>query len=153
MDHAFGGTLDGKYFVSNNFAFGISFSGYDVKNIAPNRFNVNPTARRFIGSFLPTVTYRYPLNGNFAPYAFAGAGMIFNGGNSIYTEPSSGSAGQALRFEKVEHDVKLDVESGIGVEYRFSKTFGVFSEAAFDKVDRPHSNFATFRSGVTISFQ
>ena len=149
-DHSFGGTLAGKYFLNNNIGLGLSLSGYDVKNVAPSKFNVGPGDRRFIGDSLLTVTYRYPM-GQFAPYVFAGGGFVFNGGNSVVKEPT-GTPGKILRFEKAEHDVKLLGEVGAGLEYRLSQNWGILAEAAFDKIDRPQSNSFQLRTGINFAF-
>lgn len=153
VDHALGGTLAANYFFAKYFGAGVSFSGYDVRNLStPARVATSNDQRRFVGDLLVNATFRYPIGTSpFAPYVRVGAGPIFNGGNQQLTEPD-GSAGRVLRFEKVEHDVKLVAEGAVGAEYRLNKTFGILAEAAFDKIDRPHSNFMTIRTGVNVAF-
>ncbi len=67
------------------------------------------------------------------------------------TEPS-GTIGKKVRFEIAEHDVKLNAEAGIGVEYRISPRIGFVSEIAFDKIDRPQANYGTARVGINLAF-
>ncbi len=153
VDHAFGGTLAANYFFMKYFGVGISGSGYDVKNVStPARVATSNDQRRFVGNALLNVTFRYPIGTTpFAPYARIGAGGLFNGGNSMLHEPNC-SAECTLLFEKVDHDAKGMEEGAIGVEYRINHTFGIITEGAFDKVNRPHSNFATIRAGVNVAF-
>ena len=147
-DHAFGGTLNAKFFFAKYFGTGLSVSGFDVRNVLGPNFG---NGHRFVGDFLPTLTFRYPI-GNFAPYVFAGVGTIFNGGNRSLKEPSNGSFGRKIRFEVAEHDAQVLSEAGIGVEYRLNKNIGFITEAVFDKVARPQSNFGGMRAGVNIAF-
>jgi hypothetical protein len=146
-DHAFGGTLAAKYFFTENIGAALNFSGYDVR---ANPLSKTDKSRRFVGNLPLEVIFRYPI-GSFAPYAFAGAGPIFNGGNSTLIEPS-GTIGKKIKFELTEHDVKLLGEGGLGVEYRLTPNWGIFTEGSFGKIDRPHSNFFTTRTGVSFAF-
>jgi hypothetical protein len=153
VDHAFGGTLDANYFFKKYFGVGIGFSGYDVRNIStPARVATSNDSRRFVGDLLVNTTLRYPIGTSpFAPYIRGGLGPIFNGGNQQLVEPD-GTPGKQIRFELVEHDVKMVAEGAVGVEFRINKTFGILTECAFDKIDRPHSNFMTIRAGVNVAF-
>jgi hypothetical protein len=153
VDHAFGGALSGKYFFAKYFGIGIDLAGYDVKNVStPARVATSSDARRFVGDSLVSATFRYPIGTSaFAPYVRLGAGSIFNGGNRQLTEPS-GTIGKKLRFELAEHDAKMIGEGAVGLEYRLNQTFGIITEGAFDKVDRPHSNFGTLKAGVNVAF-
>jgi Outer membrane protein beta-barrel domain len=160
LDHAFGGTLEAKYFFTQNIGAGISFSGYDARN--SNSVETGSLGQKlppgilatgtsgFVGDVMLKAVYRYPI-GQVAPYAFIGGGAIFNGGNSTLTEPS-GTVGKKFAFGLIEHDVKMIGEAGAGVEYRFTPNFGAFMEGAFDKIDRPNSNFYSIRTGLTIAF-
>jgi len=90
-DHAWGGGGDVKYFWHRYFGFGVEGFGLDAKR---TRFDFTgvPTAggfvftkdedRRAIGAVLGTFTIRYPIGcSRFAPYAWAGGGSIFGGGD------------------------------------------------------------------------
>jgi hypothetical protein len=160
LDHAFGGTLNALYYPWLNFGGGISFSGYDARNSnsiqtgflgqkLPGALLATGTSG-FVGDVLVRLVARYPI-GQIAPYAFLSGGAIFNGGNSTVTTPS-GTIGKKVEANLISHDVKMLGEAGAGVEYRFTPNFGAFAEGAFDKIDRPQSNFWSIRSGLTVAF-
>src|SRR5207237_137036 len=91
-DHAWGGGGDIKYFFRRYFGVGIEAFALDAKkggfdiDLRPldnvflhDRFS----HQRTISSVLGTFTLRYPIAGSrFAPYAWAGGGAIFGGGES-----------------------------------------------------------------------
>lgn len=140
VDHAWGGSLGAAYFFTKYIGAGLNFDGYRVTS----------TGTGFIGDLVPRLILRYPI-GQFAPYGFVGAGMIFNGGNPSLSEPSC-TVGCTLRFERVEHDVKLDAQAGAGIEFRLTRNWGIFAEGQFEKIDRPQSNAYSFKSGVRFAF-
>ena len=153
VDHAFGGTLAVNYFFMKYFGVGLSGSGWDVANVStPARVATDSNERRFVGNVLENLTFRYPIGTSaFAPYVRVGGGAIFNGGNATFTEPNV-SFGKTLQFEAVEHNAQAVAEGALGLEYRINKNFGVVTEAAYDKVCVPHSNFATVRVGLNVAF-
>jgi hypothetical protein len=159
VDHAFGGTLDGKYFFSKYFGAGLSFTGLAINNSTSleTGFFGEPIPQLpaagntgFVGNILAKAVARYPI-GQFAPYGFVGIGAIFNGGNTELTAPN-GLTGNQVKFQAIEHDVKMIIEPGIGLEYRLTKNIGIVAEGAFDKIDRPQSNAWTIRSGLNVAF-
>ena len=146
-DHAFGGTLEAKYFINKYFGFGLGGSGYDVKNSLGPDFG---GSHRFVGAAFALLTGRYPI-GAFAPYATVGLGGVFNGGNHTLTEPGA-TIGKTLQFEAVEHDAKLMVQPALGLEYRFTKNFSLLTEGTFTKITRPQSNGFGMRIGASFNF-
>ena len=142
-DHGLGGTIGAEYFFAKYFGVGADFSGFSVDDRRVG-------SEKFVGNFLVDLRLRYPI-GSFAPYVALRGGPLFNGGNKSLKEPS-GTIGKKIRFEILEHDVKLDAEAAVGTEFRLTKNWGIFAEAAFDKVDRPQSNFVSFRSGLNFAF-
>src|SRR4051812_2201137 len=91
-DHAWGGGGDVKYFFMRYFGIGIQGfvlgakkSGFDIDFDDEEEvfFHERTLHRRAIGSVLGTFTLRYPVPcTRFAPYAWAGVGAIFGGGES-----------------------------------------------------------------------
>src|SRR5258708_6430253 len=89
VDKAFGGTADAKYFFSEYFGGGLSFSGYDVRNSTSVQSGflgqklpagiLAAGTSGFVGDVLLKVVPRYPI-ARFAPYSFLGGCAIFNGG-------------------------------------------------------------------------
>lgn len=151
-DHAFGGSVKVKYFFDRYFGIGLEGGGYDVRNTLGPNFG---GSHRFVGDALASFTARYPinnfLNGALAPYASIGVGGVFNGGNKTLIEPSA-TVGKLIKFEQVEHDAKLMLQPVVGVEYRFTKNWGVFTEGFFSKITRPQSNTFGGRVGVGYAF-
>jgi hypothetical protein len=153
VDHTYGGTLAANYFFAKYFGVGLSFSGDYVRNLStPARVATSNDQRRFVGDLLANVTLRYPIGTSpFSPYVRVGAGAIFNGGNKQLQSPD-GSIGQQIRFAAVQHDAQMIGEGALGIEYRITHNIGIISEASFDKVTRPQSNFLTGRVGVNVAF-
>lgn len=91
-DNAWGGGMDIKYFFGRYFGIGIQGfglsakrSGFDIdmRPLDGVFFGEKTTDRRVIGSVLGTLTLRYPIPcSRFSPYAWAGVGAIFGGGES-----------------------------------------------------------------------
>lgn len=145
-DHTFGGGLFANYWFTQNFGAGVSFNGfYDTA-----KGERVPSDTRFVGTVPVMLLARYPI-GNWAPFAFVGAGALINGGNSTVKQPSA-TPGKILEFERYEHDVKLVAPMGAGIEYKFSPKLGIIGSMEFDKVDRPSSNFMTSKVGLSYSF-
>jgi hypothetical protein len=91
-DHAWGGGGDIKYFFHRYFGVGIegfvldaNKGGFDIFEDPriPIFIRERTNHRRAIGSVLGTFNLRYPIPcSRFAPYAWAGVGAIFGGGES-----------------------------------------------------------------------
>jgi opacity protein-like surface antigen len=147
VDHAFGGTIDLKYFLKEYYGIGVRFSGYNVRNPSGPAINGE---RKFVGDLLPTLTFRYPM-GKFAPYVFVGAGTLFNGGNKGFKIPNVSIGGKIDAVEG-DRDAKMMAEGGLGVEYRLTPSWSVNLEGVFDKPMRPNSNSYGLRAGLGFNF-
>jgi hypothetical protein len=93
-DHAWGGSVDLKYFFCRYFGVGVQGFGLNVRqSYADVLFNFSHPvppgvdhartshSREFVGGGLATFTLRYPIGSSrFAPYVFAGGGAVFGGG-------------------------------------------------------------------------
>jgi hypothetical protein len=97
-DHAWGGGVDLKYFFHRYFGVGIEGWAVDARRAFADVDDVfigippsdvfsarNGHESRAVGSVLGTFTLRYPIPcTRFAPYAFAGGGGIFGGGERTH---------------------------------------------------------------------
>lgn len=170
-DHAWGGGGDVKYFF--NRYFGVGIEGF-VLNAKKGGFDIDLrpldevflhdrfSHERAIGSVLGTFTLRYPIRcSRFAPYAWAGGGAIFGGGESDqFIATSTGGAAAAaqelpfvnIRTRHFGTETKLTGQFGYGIELRLSRHFGWTNDFSWNVVDGPQNNFGMFRSGLTFAF-
>ena len=132
VDHAFGGGLDAKYFFTRY--LGVGAEGYLL--------DTHDTA----GAALGTLTFRYPLSGSrFAPYVFAGGGMIFNGDDSDFRFTRRGV------FRR-DDDSKALGQLGGGFEIRLTPRIGLMNDISWNVIDGSENNFGMARTGVNFSF-
>ena len=157
-DHAWGGGGDVKYFWHRYFGLGVEGFVLDAKRIRFD-FNGTPTPggfvftkdedRRAIGSVLGTLTLRYPIAcSRFAPYAWAGGGAIFGGGERDRVVLS----GATLTTDHSEGESKAMGQFGGGIEVRITRHIGWTNDFSWNVVDGPHNNFGMVRSGLTFAF-
>lgn len=163
-DHAWGGGGDIKYFWHKYFGFG--FEGF-VLDAKRTRFDLDfPTTnpsdflftktddRRAIGAMLGTFTLRYPIGcSRFAPYAWAGGGAIFGGGEkdreitgTLVTGAPTGTT------DHTDGESKGMGQFGGGIEVRITKHIGLMNDFSWNVVDGSHNNFGMVRSGLTFAF-
>lgn len=164
-DHAWGGGVDVKYFFCRYFAVGAEGFLFDAKRNTldievPTPLVMTATRgeeRRVIGSALGTITLRYPIHcSRFAPYIWAGAGGIFNGGerdilivnNVCGVACGSGNA----RTEHQGSQAEAIGQFGGGVEFRFTPHVGWINDFSWNVVEGPDNNFGMVRSGLNFSF-
>jgi hypothetical protein len=163
-DHAWGGGGDLKYFFCRYAGVGVEgFAldghkpGYDIFEdqaipvFIHRRINHNHT----IGAVLGTFTLRYPIPcTRFAPYAWAGVGALFGGGEreTLHTQ---GPPDAFLVNAQTEHfgaETKVLGQFGAGLEIRFARRVGWTNDLAFGVIDGPRNNFGMFRSGLNFAF-
>lgn len=169
-DHAWGGGGDVKYFFGRYFGvgvegFGLSAkrSGFDIDSRPLDGvFNgVKTTDRRVVGSVLGTFTLRYPVQGSrFSPYAWAGVGAIFGGGESdrlITTELPGPDPGGEIPFVNAAtvhsgSTTELIGQFGGGLEFRFNRHVGWIGDFSWNAINGAHNDFGMFRTGVNFAF-
>lgn len=166
-DHAWGGGIDLKYFFHRY--FGVGIEGY-VVNARKGGFDIfedpfvpvfdieRETHHRAIGSVLGTFTLRYPVPcTRFAPYAWAGVGAIFGGGerdelfaHSLVNPPDA----FVSEVHTVHHgDYTTAVgQFGIGLETRFTRNIGWMNDLSFSVLEGPRNNFGMVRTGINFAF-
>ena len=161
-DDAWGGGIDLKYFFHRYFGVGIEAYGLAVHREAPEVSIPTGTdgnlvtlrdEDKTVGSVLGTFTLRYPI-GRFAPYVFAGAGMIFGGGDVRHLE-FNGIGGNGQNYFEIYRggdSTEAVGQFGAGLEVRFTRHIGVMAGFSWNVVNGPQNNFGMARSGLTFAF-
>ncbi|PYJ04847.1 MAG: hypothetical protein DME95_06300, partial [Verrucomicrobia bacterium] len=163
-DHAWGGGGDIKYFFCRYFGVGVegfvldgSKNGFDIFEdptipiFTRERINHDHTT----GAVLGTFTLRYPIPcTRFAPYAWAGVGAIFGGGERdvLHTQGPPDALAIHAQTEHFGSETKLLGQFGAGLEFRIARHFGWTNDLSFGVIDGPKNNFGMFRSGLNIAF-
>src|SRR6266498_1678031 len=163
-DHAWGGGGDIKYFFCRYFGVGIegfvldgSKTGFDIFEdptipiFTRERINHDHT----IGTVLGTFTLRYPIPcTRFAPYAWAGVGAIFGGGERdvLHTQGPPDAFAVHAQTDHFGSETKVLGQFGAGLEFRIARHFGWTNDLSFGVIDGPKNNFGMFRSGLNIAF-
>jgi opacity protein-like surface antigen len=132
-DHAWGGGLGVNYFFQRNFGIGLEGMLFDPRG-----------GNDVVGTAALNVIFRFPIDSAcFAPYIYGGIGAVFNA-EDIEADDFTDDAS--------EEDAYLAGHAGFGVEYRFTRNFGVFVDARYTWVDESKNDFVTARSGFRIAF-
>jgi len=163
-DHAWGGGGDIKYFFCRYFGVGVegfvldgSKNGFDIFEdptipiFTRERINHDHTT----GAVLGTFTLRYPIPcTRFAPYAWAGVGAIFGGGERdvLHTQGPPDAFAVHAQTDHFGSETKLLGQFGAGLEFRIARHFGWTNDLSFGVIDGPKNNFGMFRSGLNIAF-
>jgi hypothetical protein len=129
-DHAWGGGIDANYMFTRY--FGVGVEGYGL------------AAEDAVGQASGNLIFRYPIPGTrFAPYAFAGGGVIFDG-----------SHGDDLVDRDVHHrhDARGMGQFGGGFEFRITPQLGIINDFSWNVLDGPRDDFGMIRSGIRFAF-
>jgi hypothetical protein len=163
-DHAWGGGGDIKYFFYRYFGVGVEAFALDASK---NGFDIfeDPTIPIFtrerinhhhtIGAVLGTFTLRYPIPcTRFAPYAWAGVGAIFGGGERdvLVTQGPPDAFAVHAQTHHLGSETKLLGQFGAGLEFRIARHFGWTNDLSFGVINGPKNNFGMFRSGLNFAF-
>ena len=163
-DHAWGGGGDVKYFFCRyagvgieGFALDAHKPGFDIFEdpavpvFTHQRINHNHT----VGAVLGTLTLRYPIRcTRFAPYAWAGVGAIFGGGESdtVHTQGPPDAFAVNAQTTHSGSETKVLGQFGAGLEMRFARHIGWTNDLSFGVIDGPRNNFGMLRSGLNFAF-
>jgi len=160
-DHAWGGGGDVKFFWHKYFGFGVEGFVLDAKRTQftfagtglPNgTFFSKDDDRRIIGSVLGTFTLRFPIGcSRFAPYAWAGGGSIFGGGERDVIH-SNGALTPTFTTTHTSGEGKAMGQFGGGFEVRITRHVGWLNDFSWNIVDGPRNNFGMVRSGINFAF-
>jgi hypothetical protein len=153
-DHVWGGGGDVKYFMFRYFGLGVEGWAGEAER---THFDVTPAGGVFehqqdrtVGSVLGTFTIRYPIGcSRFAPYAWAGGGGIFGGGER---DSAVTVGGTRFVFDHGDGESLAVGQFGGGFEVRITRHIGLMNDFSWNVVDGPHNNFGMVRSGLTFSF-
>ncbi len=130
VDHAWGGGLSANYIFGRY--FGIGVEGYGL------------AARDAVGQASANLILRYPIpNTRFAPYVFAGGGVIFNGSDFV-DRPFH-------RFDR-RNDTEGMGQFGGGLEVRLTPNFGIINDFSWNVLGGPRDDFGMIRSGIRFAF-
>lgn len=134
-DHAWGGGIDVNYMF--NRYFGVGLEGYGL------------AADDAIGQTSGNLIFRYPVPGTrFAPYGYAGGGVIFNGSRVEDLVDRGRSIGSIRRNAEVEGMGQF----GAGFEIRVTPNIGVINDFSWNVVNGDRNDFGMVRSGVRFAF-
>jgi hypothetical protein len=163
-DHAWGGGGDFKYFFHRYFGVGVEGFALDASK---NGFDIfeDPTIPIFtrkrinhdhtIGAVLGTLTLRYPIPcTRFAPYAWAGVGAIFGGGERdvLHTQGPPDAFAVHAQTDHFGSETKVLGQFGAGLEFRIARHVGWTNDLSFGVIDGPRNNFGMVRSGLNFAF-
>jgi Outer membrane protein beta-barrel domain len=164
-DHTWGGGLDAKYFFNRYVAVGIE--GYAVSRTASVSYlsffapvgttSVTLRDTRTIGAGLATITLRYPIGtSRFAPYAFAGAGVIAGGGQKLRYEAvnlvGAPPGTNPIRTSFAGSETEPIGQFGGGLEIRLTPHIGLINDFSWNVVNGRDNNFGMARSGINFAF-
>jgi hypothetical protein len=142
-DGAGGGGADIKYFWNRYVGFGLEGFVLGSENT--------------VGAGLATLTLRYPIGcSRFAPYVFAGAGILGGGSHTDHFFQERGDENEPLEgfSDRVvdDNDVRAIAQFGGGLEIRVTRHIGVMSDFTWNVVDGVDNNFGMVRGGLTFGF-
>ena len=163
-DHAWGGGADIKYFFCRY--AGVGVEGFALEAHKPG-FDIfeDPTVPIFtrerinhdhtVGAVLGTFTLRYPIAcTRFAPYAWAGIGAVFGGGERdvLHVQGPPNAYEVHAQTDHFGSETKVLGQFGAGLEFRIARHFGWTNDLSFGVIDGPQNNFGMFRSGLNFVF-
>ena len=157
VDHAWGGSVDLKYFMHRYFGLGVQGTLLSVNSTESFdngfiRFR-GPEDHHVVGMALGTFTVRFPINcSRFAPYVWLGGGGIFGGGRShdFLLDPTQPLG--IVRREFDESRTKSVGQAGGGFEIRFTPHCGLLADFSWNIVSGAKNNFGLARTGINIAF-
>jgi len=158
VDHAWGGSIDAKYFVHRYFGFGVQGTILSVKDNeffdnGFGRFQSDDDSRHAVGSVLGTFTLRFPIScSRVAPYAWIGGGAIFGGGRSSELLVDPNSPFGVVRRDFDQSDTRGIGQVGGGIEYRFTPHLGLLTDFSWNVVSGSKNNFGMARTGINFAF-
>ena len=163
-DHAWGGGGDIKYFFCRYAGIGVEGFALDAHKPGFDIFE-DPTIPIFtrerinhdhtVGAVLGTFTLRYPIPcTRFAPYAWAGVGAIFGGGERdvLHTQGPPDAFQVHAQTDHFGSETKVLGQFGAGLEFRIARHVGLTNDLSFGVINGPQNNFGMFRSGVNFAF-
>jgi hypothetical protein len=158
VDHAWGGSIDLKYFLHRNFGFGLqgTLLAVDDNERFDNgvvSFRNRNDSRHLIGSALGTFTIRVPIKcSRFAPYVWAGGGGIFGGGRDHDFVADSTQPLGIVRRDFHTSETRSMAQVGGGFEVRMNQHCGIITDFSWNIVSGANNNFGLARTGINFAF-
>ena len=135
VDHAYGGGIDANYMFTRYLGAGLEGYALDGNDA--------------IGQASANFIFRYPIPGTrFAPYGYAGGGVLFNGSH-IDRAIDNGHSPEAVRDRS---DAEGVGQVGAGFEIRFTPHIGLINDYSYNLVNGPDNNYGLIRSGIRFAF-
>ena len=158
VDHAWGGSIEAKYFFHRYFGLGIQGNVLAAKNNefldnGFNRLRVDNDERHGVGSILGTFTLRFLMNcSRIAPYAWIGGGAMIGGGrdSEILVDPRAPLGLVRRDFE--QNETRGVGQAGAGLEVRFSPHCAWINDFSWNIVSGAKNNFGMARTGINFAF-
>ena len=135
VDHGYGGGVDVNYMFTRYLGVGLEGYALDADDV--------------IGQASANLIFRYPVPGTrFAPYGYAGGGVLFNG-SRVDHFVTSGPGPRAIRENT---DAEGVGQFGAGFEVRITPQIGLINDYSYSLVNGADNNFGMFRSGIRFAF-
>jgi hypothetical protein len=140
-DHAWGGGSALNYFFTR--CFGVGWGGEALDGTGGRSGGVR-------GDFALSVLARYPIGvTGWAPYALGAVGGMVTGGRDGGGAPGA----NGLVYRRGDGDeVLFEGRLGLGLEYRFTRHLGAFTEGGYTFVNGRREDFGLVRTGMRFSF-
>jgi hypothetical protein len=157
VDHAWGGSVDAKYFMHRYFGLGVqgtilSVNGGETFDDGFTRFR-GAEDRHAVGSVLGTFTLRFPINcTRFAPYVWVGGGGIFGGGRDHEFLLDRTAPLGIVRRDFDSSRTRSVGQVGGGFEVRISPHCGLLTDFSWNIVSGAKNNFGMARTGINFAF-
>ncbi|HKP05315.1 MAG TPA: hypothetical protein VJU77_18345 [Chthoniobacterales bacterium] len=158
VDHAWGGSIDAKYFVHRYFGFGVQGTllvpnDHDVIENGFTRVRVDGDDNDLVGTVLGTFTLRFPIScSRFAPYVWGGGGGIFGGGRDHFFRLNPAQPFGIERVTTNSDETKFMGQVGGGFEVRFTPHCGWTNDFSWNIVSGSNNNFGMARTGINFAF-
>jgi hypothetical protein len=133
-----------NYFFTRN--FGLGFEGTALRAAgAGSNHDVS-------GQFALDILARYPIGDTpWAPYFIAGIGGFVPGSSNNIFETTGERVDRTFRGHNND-DILLEGHVGLGIEYRFTRNIGAFTDGRYTFVDKSQNNYGQIRAGVRFAF-
>jgi len=156
-DHAWGGSIDAKFFVHRYFGFGVqgTLTRPNSEETIDNGFREFRVGsdERLVGSIMGTFTLRFPIAcTRYAPYFWIGGGGIFGGGQDHQLELNRAAPRGIQDHEFPVTRTKSIGQVGGGLEVRLSPHIGITNDFSWNVISGSHNNFGMARTGLNFAF-
>ncbi|MDP9003556.1 MAG: hypothetical protein M3N12_02060 [Verrucomicrobiota bacterium] len=156
-DHAWGGSIDAKFFVHRYFGFGVqgTLTRPNSEETVDNGFNETRVGsdKRLVGSIMGTFTLRFPIGcTRYAPYFWIGGGGIFGGGQDHQFELAPTQPLGIVNREFPTEKTKSIGQLGGGLEVRLTPHIGITNDFSWNVISGSHNNFGMARTGLNFAF-